>query len=66
MEHNDTVLPDSYILRLRKIVGFQLLLNPGGRAILQNNTQEILLHKRSDFSFWDLPSGGAQASESAE
>ena len=59
-------LSDSYILRLRKIVGSQLLLNPGGRAILQNDTQEILLHKRSDFGFWDLPGGGAEAGESAE
>ena len=57
---------DSYILRLRKKVGSQLLLNPGGRAIVQNHAQEILLHKRSDFGFWDLPGGGAEERESAE
>jgi 8-oxo-dGTP pyrophosphatase MutT (NUDIX family) len=57
---------DSYILRLRKIVGSQLLLNPGGRAIVQDHAQRILLHKRSDFGFWDLPGGGAEEGESAE
>ncbi|MDJ0707481.1 MAG: NUDIX domain-containing protein [Leptolyngbyaceae cyanobacterium MO_188.B28] len=59
-------LSDSYILRLRKMVGSQLLLNPGGRAIVQNNAGEILLHKRRDFGFWDLPGGGAEVGESAE
>ncbi|NJM86495.1 MAG: NUDIX domain-containing protein [Hydrococcus sp. RU_2_2] len=59
-------LADSYIMRLRKKVGSQLLLNPGGRAIVQNNAQKILLHKRSDFRFWDLPGGGAEEGESAE
>lgn len=57
---------DSYIMRLRKKVGSQLLLNPGGRAIVQNHAQKILLHKRSDFGFWDLPGGGAEEGESAE
>ncbi|NJK49060.1 NUDIX domain-containing protein [Candidatus Gracilibacteria bacterium] len=51
---------------MRKKVGSQLLLNPGGRAIVQNNAQKILLHKRSDFRFWDLPGGGAEEGESAE
>ncbi|MBW4647785.1 MAG: NUDIX domain-containing protein [Kastovskya adunca ATA6-11-RM4] len=59
-------LSDSYILRLRKMVGSRLLLNPGGRAIVQDNSQGILLHKRSDFGFWDLPGGGAEEEESAE
>jgi 8-oxo-dGTP pyrophosphatase MutT (NUDIX family) len=59
-------LSDSYILRLRKIVGSQLLLNPGGRAIVLDCAQRILLHKRSDFGFWDLPGGGAEEGESAE
>lgn len=53
-------------MRLRKKVGSQLLLNPGGRAIVQNHAQKILLHKRSDFGFWDLPGGGAEEGESAE
>ena len=60
------VLTDSYIMRLRQKVGSQLLLNPGGRAIIQNHAGEILLHKRSDFNFWDLPGGGAEEGESAE
>ena len=57
---------NSYIMRLRKKVGSQLLLNPGGRAIVQNHAQKILLHKNSDFGFWDLPGGGAEEGESAE
>lgn len=57
---------DSYILRLRKMVGSRLLLIPGGRAIVQDNALRVLLHKRSDFGFWDLPGGGAEEGESAE
>ncbi len=60
------VLADSYIMRLRQKVGSQLLLNPGGRAIVQNHAGEILFHRRSDFNFWDLPGGGAEEGESAE
>lgn len=59
-------LSGSYIMRLRKTVGSQLLLVPGGRAILQDNSQKILLHKRTDFGFWDLPGGSAEVGESAE
>ena len=59
-------LADSYIMGLRKKVGSQLLLNPGGRAIVQNNDGKILFHQHSDFGFWDLPGGGAEIGESAE
>jgi 8-oxo-dGTP pyrophosphatase MutT (NUDIX family) len=59
-------LSDSYILRLRKTVGSRLILYPGGRAIVQDDAQKILLHKHSDFGFWDLPGGGAEEGESAE
>lgn len=59
-------MTESYILHLRRMVGSRLLLNPGGRAIVQDDLQRILLHKRSDFGVWDLPGGGAEAGESAE
>ncbi|MEW6497230.1 MAG: NUDIX domain-containing protein [Cyanobacteriota bacterium] len=66
LARDDMPLSDSYILRLRKIVGSQVLLAPGGRAILEDSTQKILLIERTDFGFWDLPGGSADEGESAE
>lgn len=54
---------DSYIGRLRKLVGPRLLLVPGARIIIENASKEILLQKRSDFDFWGLPGGNAEEGE---
>jgi 8-oxo-dGTP pyrophosphatase MutT (NUDIX family) len=59
-------ISNSYLLRLRKIVGSQVLLAPGGRAILEDEQQRVLLMKRSDLGLWDLPGGSADEGESAE
>lgn len=56
----------SYIMRLRQKVGSQILLAPGGRAIVENRDQNILFIKRRDFGLWDLPGGSADEGESAE
>lgn len=51
---DDMPLSDSYILRLRKIVGSQVLLARAGRAILEDSAQKILLIERTYFGFWRL------------
>ncbi|MFK7938446.1 MAG: NUDIX domain-containing protein [Roseovarius sp.] len=53
----------SYLGRLRKIVGSRLLLVPGARIVIENAKGEILLQKRSDFGVWGLPGGCAEPGE---
>lgn len=55
-----------YISDLRPLVGHRPLLIPGGRAILRNDADEILFHRRSDLRIWDLPGGGVEVGESVE
>ncbi|NJQ98340.1 MAG: NUDIX domain-containing protein [Hydrococcus sp. CSU_1_8] len=57
---------DSYLGRLRQVVGNRLLLVCGGRAIVEDNWGCILLQKRSDFKVWGLPGGGPEEGESIE
>jgi ADP-ribose pyrophosphatase YjhB (NUDIX family) len=54
---------DSYLGKLRQLVGSQLLLVPGTRIIIENARGEILLQKRSDFRIWGLPGGMAEPGE---
>ena len=55
---------DSYVGKLRKLVGSRLLLVPGARIVIENTSGEILLQKRSDFGVWGLPGGNAEEGES--
>src|SRR3954469_17129970 len=57
---------NSYIGRLRRQVGNTLLLNPGGRAVLEDARGKVLLHRRADNGLWSFPGGGAEEGESAE
>lgn len=54
---------DSYLGRLRSLVGSRLLLVPGARIVIENEAGEILLQKRSDLRIWGLPGGNAEAGE---
>jgi 8-oxo-dGTP pyrophosphatase MutT (NUDIX family) len=54
---------DSYLGRLRSLVGPRLLLVPGARIVIENQAGEILLQKRSDLGIWGLPGGNAEAGE---
>ena len=47
----------SYVKQLREKIGHDLLFLPGVSAVVVNDNGEILLHKRSDFRAWALPSG---------
>ena len=57
---------DTYLGKLRQVVGPRLLMVVGGRAVLEGPDGKILLHKRSDFDIWAFPGGGAEEGESAE
>jgi ADP-ribose pyrophosphatase YjhB (NUDIX family) len=57
---------ETYLGKLRQVVGSRLLMVGGGRAVLENSDGKILLHKRSDFDVWAFPIGGAEEGESAE
>lgn len=58
-----TDFADSYLGRLRSLVGPRLLLVPGARVVIVNEAGEILLQKRSDLGVWGLPGGNAEAGE---
>lgn len=55
---------DSYLGRLRKIVGRRLILMPGARLVLSRAERMIFLQKRSDFGKWGLIAGSPEAGES--
>jgi 8-oxo-dGTP pyrophosphatase MutT (NUDIX family) len=50
----------SYLWRLRKKVGSDLVLMPGAMVVLQRPDGCVLLTKRADNGEWCLPSGGAE------
>ncbi|WP_396956443.1 NUDIX domain-containing protein [Nitrosomonas sp.] len=61
-----TGFSDSYLGKLRAVVGARLLLMPGARVIIENAKGEILLQRRSDFDVWGLPGGNAEEGEDLE
>ncbi len=54
---------DSYLGKLRAVVGSRCLLVPGARVIVTRPDGLILLQHRSDFSLWGLPGGNAEEGE---
>jgi 8-oxo-dGTP pyrophosphatase MutT (NUDIX family) len=61
-----TGFADSYVGKLREVVGNRLVLVPGARIVIENAANEILLQKRSDFDKWGLPGGSAEEGESLD
>lgn len=57
---------ESYLGRLRQLVGTRLVLVPGARIVIERDDGRILLHKRTDFNIWALPGGNAEEGESIE
>ena len=47
----------SFVARLRKSVGHDLLWMPGVTAVVRNDRGEVLLVRRADFGHWSLVSG---------
>lgn len=54
---------DSYLGKLRSIVGSRPLLVPGARVVIVRRDGFILLQHRSDFAVWGLPGGNAEEGE---
>jgi 8-oxo-dGTP pyrophosphatase MutT (NUDIX family) len=54
---------ESYVGKLRSLVGSRCLLIPGARLIISRGDGFVLLQHRSDFSVWGLPGGNAEEGE---
>ncbi|WP_051244957.1 NUDIX hydrolase [Thalassobaculum salexigens] len=57
---------DSYLGRLRAIIGPRPVLMPGARVIVENPAGEILLIRRGDFQLWSWPAGSAEMGQTIE
>jgi 8-oxo-dGTP pyrophosphatase MutT (NUDIX family) len=55
---------ESYLGKLRSLVGNQLLLVPGARIVIEAPDGRILLEQRADFRLWGVPGGSAEPGES--
>jgi len=56
---------DSYLGRLRKIVGKRLILIPGARIVVHDRAGRVLLELRKDFCRWGLPGGHQEVGDSS-
>lgn len=57
---------DSYLGRLRQVIGSRLVLTPGTRVVIENPMGQVLLDRRADFGIWALPGGCAETGEAIE
>lgn len=55
---------ESYMSRLRKKVGNDLILSPSVAAVIHNEEGELLLQEKSSGEAWSLPAGGIELGES--
>jgi 8-oxo-dGTP diphosphatase len=56
---------DSYLGKLRKIVGTRLILVPGARIVVHDRVGRVLLELRKDFRKWGLPGGHQEIGDSS-
>src|SRR4029450_5647193 len=56
---------NSYLGKLRKIVGKRLILIPGARIVVHDRLGRVLLELRSDFRRWGLPGGHQEIGDSS-
>jgi 8-oxo-dGTP pyrophosphatase MutT (NUDIX family) len=54
---------ESYIGKMRNIVGSRLLIHPAARIIIENNKGEFLFIERTDNGHLGLPAGGLEENE---
>ncbi|WP_321846926.1 NUDIX domain-containing protein [Paraburkholderia bannensis] len=57
---------ESYISRLRKHVGNDLILSPSVAAVIHNQDGKLLLQEKSSGEAWSLPAGGIELGESPQ
>jgi ADP-ribose pyrophosphatase YjhB (NUDIX family) len=60
----DTAFTESYIGKLRTLVGHTKLIVAGVRAVVQDKDKRILLIHRKDTKRWGMPSGSVELGES--
>ena len=65
-ETHSMAFADSYLGRLRTLVGNRLVLMPGARIVIERADGRILLQKRTDFGLWAVPGGNAEEAEGLE
>jgi ADP-ribose pyrophosphatase YjhB (NUDIX family) len=56
---------NTYVESMRELVGSRRIFVPGVRVILVNDSEEVLLQRRTDLRQWGLPAGAAELDESA-
>lgn len=56
---------DSYLGKLRQIVGNRLILIPGARIVVHDRAGRVLLELRKDFRKWGLPGGHQEIGDSS-
>src|SRR4029434_5567723 len=56
---------DSYLGKLRKIVGSRIIFIPGARIVVHDRLGRVLLELRSDFKRWGLPGGHQEVGDSS-
>ena len=56
---------DSYLGKLRAIVGKRLILIPGARIVVHDRAGRVLLELRRDFRKWGLPGGHQEVGDSS-
>jgi 8-oxo-dGTP pyrophosphatase MutT (NUDIX family) len=56
----------SYLGKLRKIVGSRLVIVPGARIVVHDRLERVLLELRKDFRRWGLPGGHQEVGDSSE
>jgi len=61
-----TAFKDSYLGKLREVIGPRLVLMPGARVICEQADGKILVIRRGDFGTWALPAGSAEEGQSIE
>ena len=54
---------ESYVGRLRKLVGNQMLLTPGVRGLMRDQHGQVLFIRRRDNGKWGMPAGGIELRE---
>jgi 8-oxo-dGTP pyrophosphatase MutT (NUDIX family) len=55
----------SYLGKLRKVVGNRLILIPGARIVVHDRAGRVLLELRKDFRRWGLPGGHHELGDSS-
>ena len=51
---------DSYLGRLRQVIGDRLVLMPAARIVIEADDGRVLLEERADFRRWGLPGGAPE------